>query len=164
MKTAQNLERRDKARLPYVCPISVKDQMSDKSYSARMVDCSDTGVYFECDALLESGAEVYIGLRHSPFEDRPGDYICYRTTIMWRKELKEDRGMLFVFTEPGEKSFWMKNTYLPLDIAFVAPDGSILNILGMKPLDEGPRYLSLGPALYAIEASVARFVELYDSI
>ena len=90
MKPAHNLERRDKARLPYVYPISVKDQMSDKSYSARMVNCSDTGVYFECDALLESGAEVYIGLRHSPFEDRPGDYICYRTTIMWRKELEED--------------------------------------------------------------------------
>jgi len=90
MKPAHNLERRDKARLPYVYPISVKDQMSDKSYSARMVNCSDTGVYFECDALLESGAEVYIGVRHSPFEDRPGDYICYRTTIMWRKELEED--------------------------------------------------------------------------
>jgi hypothetical protein len=90
MKPAQNLERRDKARLPYVCPISVKDLMSDKSYSARMFNCSDTGIYFESDALLESGAEVYIGLRQSPFEDRPSDYTCYRTTIMWRKELQED--------------------------------------------------------------------------
>ena len=90
MKPAHNLERRDKARLPYVCPISVKDLMSDKSCSARMFNCSDTGIYFESDALLESGAEVYIGLRHSPFEDRPSDYTCYRTTIMWRKELEED--------------------------------------------------------------------------
>ena len=90
MKPAQNLERRDRARLPCVCPISVKDLMSDKSYSARQLNFSDTGIYFESDALLEPGAEVYIGLRYSPVEDRSSDYICYRMTIMWRKELKED--------------------------------------------------------------------------
>jgi hypothetical protein len=90
MKPAHNLERRDKARLPYVCPISVKDERSGESCSARMFNYSGTGIYFESDALLESGAEVYIGLRHSPFENRPSDYTCYRTTIMWRKELKED--------------------------------------------------------------------------
>jgi hypothetical protein len=90
MKPAHNLERRDKVRLPHLCPIDVKDQLSDQSFSARMFNYSDAGIYFECDALLESGAEVYIGLRHSPFEDRPSDYTCYRTTIMWRKELEED--------------------------------------------------------------------------
>ncbi|MDO8969723.1 MAG: PilZ domain-containing protein [Saprospiraceae bacterium] len=84
------MERRDKARLPYVCPISVKDLMSGESCSARMFNYSDTGIYFESDALLESGTEVYIGLRHSPFEDLPSDYTCYRTTLMWRKELEED--------------------------------------------------------------------------
>jgi len=55
-----------------------------------MFNYSDTGIYFESDAILEPGAEVYIGLRNSPFEDRPNDYACYRLTIMWRKELKED--------------------------------------------------------------------------
>jgi hypothetical protein len=55
-----------------------------------MFDYSDTGIYFESDALLDSGAEVYIGLRHSPFEDQASDYTCYRTTIIWRKELNED--------------------------------------------------------------------------
>jgi hypothetical protein len=89
MKPAQNLERRDKARLPYVCPISVKDLMSGESCSARMFNYSDTGIYFESDALLESGTEVYIGLCHPPSEDRPSDYTCHRTTIMWCKELKE---------------------------------------------------------------------------
>jgi Tfp pilus assembly protein PilZ len=90
MKAAHNLEGREKARLPYVCQISVKDLMSDESYSARMFNYSDTGIYFESDALLELGAEVYIGLRHFPFEDRPSDYACYRSTIKWRKELGED--------------------------------------------------------------------------
>ena len=90
MKPADNLERRGKARLPYDCPISVKDLVSDKSYSARMFNYSDMGIYFESDALLKPGAEVDISLRHSPFEDRPSDYACYRATIMWRKESKED--------------------------------------------------------------------------
>ena len=71
MEPAQNLERRDKARLPYVCPISVKDLMSGESCSARMFNYSDTGIYFESDALLEPGAEVYIGLCHSPPKTGP---------------------------------------------------------------------------------------------
>lgn len=90
MNPAQNLERRGKARLPYICPISVKDLISGESCSARIFNYSDTGIYFESDALLESGTEVYIGLRHSLFEDLPSDYTCYRTTIMWRKEMIED--------------------------------------------------------------------------
>ena len=90
MNPASNLERRDKARLAYVCPIIVKDLISGESCTARMFNYSDTGIYFESDALLESGTEVYVGLSHSPFEDRPSDYTCHRTTIMWRKELGED--------------------------------------------------------------------------
>jgi hypothetical protein len=90
MKPAPNLERRDKARLPQVCPIIVKDLISGESCTARMFNYSNTGIYFESDALLESGTEVYVGLSHSPFEDRPSDYTCHRTTIMWRKELGED--------------------------------------------------------------------------
>jgi hypothetical protein len=103
MKPAQNLERRDKARLPYVCPISVKDLRSGESCSARMFNYSDTGIYFESDALLESGAEVYIGLRHSPFEDRASDYTCYGTIIMWRTELKEDAHFFYGY---GTQIFW----------------------------------------------------------
>ena len=90
MKPARNLERRKKARLSYVCPISIKDLKSRESCSARIFNYSDTGLYFESDALLEQGAEVYIGLRRSPFDDCPSDYACYRTTIIWRRELKED--------------------------------------------------------------------------
>jgi hypothetical protein len=90
MKPALNLERRDKARMPYVCPIIVNDLISGETCSARMFNQSDTGIYFESDALLESGAEVYIGLCHPPSEDRLSDYTCYRTTIMWRKELGVD--------------------------------------------------------------------------
>jgi len=71
-----------------------------------MFNYSDTGIYFESDALLESGAEVYIGLRHSPFEDRPSDYACYRTIIMWRKELKEDSHFFYGY---GTKIFALES-------------------------------------------------------
>jgi hypothetical protein len=90
MKSALNLERRDKTRLSYVCPIIVNDLMSGETCSARMFNHSDTGIYFESNALLESGTEVYIGLCHPPSEDRPSEYTCHRTTIMWRKELGGD--------------------------------------------------------------------------
>ena len=77
--------------------------------------------------------------------------------LMHRRQMPGDQGMLFVFAYPQPLSFWMKNTYLPLDIAFVAQDGRILNILYMKPLDESQRYISQGPALYAIEANAGWF-------
>lgn len=73
--------------------------------------------------------------------------------LMFRRELPDDEGMLFVFEYPQQLSFWMKNTYLPLDIAFVSSEGVILNIRAMKPMDDGPRYLSAGSARYAIETN-----------
>ena len=90
MKAAHDLERRIRARFPSDLQISVKDLMLDECYSACMFNCSDTGIYFESDALLELSSEVYIGLRYFPFEDRHSDYACYRSTIIWRKELGED--------------------------------------------------------------------------
>jgi len=77
--------------------------------------------------------------------------------LMLRREMSNDEGMLFVFEYPQPLSFWMRNTYLPLDIAFVSPDYRILNILPMKPLDEKPRYNSAGTALYAIEVNQGWF-------
>ncbi|HTY07788.1 MAG TPA: DUF192 domain-containing protein, partial [Candidatus Edwardsbacteria bacterium] len=73
--------------------------------------------------------------------------------LMFRRAMPEDEGMLFVFEYAEPQSFWMKNTYLPLDIAFIGPDYRVLNILAMKPLDEGPRYNSAGAALYALEVN-----------
>jgi len=73
--------------------------------------------------------------------------------LMFRKTMPEDEGMLFVFEYAEPQSFWMKNTYLLLDIAFISPDYRIINILQMKPLDEGPRYKSAGPALYVLEVN-----------
>ena len=53
--------------------------------------------------------------------------------LMHRKELGTNEGMLFVFERPAVQCFWMKNTLLPLSIAFLQDDGTIVNIADMKP-------------------------------
>jgi uncharacterized protein len=53
--------------------------------------------------------------------------------LMNRSVMGTNDGMLFVFEVPGEQCFWMKNTLLPLSIAFLADDGTVVNIEDMKP-------------------------------
>ncbi len=77
--------------------------------------------------------------------------------LMFRQSLPEDEGMLFVFKEPQELTFWMRNTLIPLDIAFVSADGVILNIHQAKPLDESIQYRSAGSAKYVIETNQGWF-------
>jgi len=55
------------------------------------------------------------------------------TGLMFRTTMGTNEGMLFAFEEPGQQCFWMKNTLLPLSVAFVADDGSVVNIENMKP-------------------------------
>lgn len=72
--------------------------------------------------------------------------------LMFRFDLRDEEGMLFVFPEPQRLTFWMKNTPLPLSIAFIDARGVILNIRDMMPytLDGHP---SEGDALYALEVN-----------
>src|SRR5215216_4201935 len=72
------------------------------------------------------------------------------TGLMNRFSLQPDHGMLFVFDKPQPLGFWMKNTYIPLSIAFVDAGGTILNIEDMRPQDEATHW-SKGNAVYAIE-------------
>lgn len=70
--------------------------------------------------------------------------------LMNRFSLQPDHGMLFVFAQSQPLAFWMKNTYVPLSIAYIDAQGVILNILDMKPHDEST-HPSAGAALYALE-------------
>ena len=72
------------------------------------------------------------------------------TGLMNRFSLQQDHGMLFVFEQAQPQAFWMKNTYIPLSIAFVDGSGRILNIEDMRPQDESTHW-SRGMARYAIE-------------
>jgi uncharacterized protein len=80
--------------------------------------------------------------------------------LMDRTMLGENRGMLFVYPEERELSFWMKNTLIPLSIAFIDSESRIIDIQDMKPLDdEPPSYVSAEPAKYALEVNQGFFEE-----
>ena len=80
------------------------------------------------------------------------------TGLMHRFSLAPDSGMLFVFDVPRVQSFWMRNTYIPLSIAFIDASGTVLNIEDMQPKDERPTFSS-SPALYALEMRKGWFAQ-----
>ena len=80
--------------------------------------------------------------------------------LMYRTTLAENRGMLFIFEGEQTLSFTMKNTLIPLSIAFIGSEGRIVDIQDMKPLDDDPpSYVSARPAQYALEVNQGFFEE-----
>ncbi len=78
--------------------------------------------------------------------------------LMHRTALAEDHGMLFVFPGEDKLSFWMKDTLIPLSIAFIDSEGRIVDLQDMKPLDDDPpSYVSAKPARYALEVNQGFF-------
>lgn len=80
------------------------------------------------------------------------------TGLMHRKEMPQHEGMLFVFEQPSQQCFWMRNTLLPLSIAFLADDGTIVNVAEMKPLDETST-CSDKPVRFALEMNKGWFAQ-----
>jgi len=80
------------------------------------------------------------------------------TGLMHRFSLKPDHGMIFVFEREEPQGFWMRNTFIPLSIAFIASDGRIVNIDDMAPQDEHTHW-SNGPVQYALEMRKGWFAE-----
>ena len=79
--------------------------------------------------------------------------------LMFRKSLAENEGMLFDFHEPGVYRFWMKNTSIPLSIAFLNESGKVLKIEDMDPEEPKRFYISPSNTQYAIEANQGWFKE-----
>jgi uncharacterized membrane protein (UPF0127 family) len=80
------------------------------------------------------------------------------TGLMNRFSLQPDRGMLFVFERSEPLAFWMKNTYIPLSIAFIDERGRVINIDDMAPQTESSHWSS-APARYALEMRKGWFAE-----
>jgi hypothetical protein len=76
--------------------------------------------------------------------------------LMHRSSMPPDHGMLFDFGEDTTSGFWMQNTILPLSIAFIKADGTILNIADMQPLDIDTT-AAAGPYRYALETNQGFF-------
>ena len=77
--------------------------------------------------------------------------------LMFRTSLGESEGMLFVFDKEEKLNFWMKNTYIPLDIAYINKHGVLNEIYYMAPLDISKIYSSVNPAKYALEVNAGWF-------
>lgn len=78
------------------------------------------------------------------------------TGMMFRTVMGTNDGMLFVNDEPGVRCFWMRNTLLPLTIAFIADDGSIVNLADMAPRSEAS-HCSARPVRFALEMNQGWF-------
>ena len=81
-----------------------------------------------------------------------------QTGLMFRKDMPQHEGMIFVFDQPAQQCFWMKNTLIPLSAAFVLDDGTIANIENMQPLVlEG--HCSSQPVRYVLEMNKGWFAK-----
>jgi len=78
--------------------------------------------------------------------------------LMFRRDLASHEGMLFIFEQAQPQCFWMRNTPTPLTIAFVADDGSIVNLADMKPFDEAS-HCSEQPVRYVLEMNQGWFAK-----
>ena len=100
-------------------------------------------------SIKVDGISVRIELAQTPKEQEQG--------LMFREHLPENQGMLFVYPYPQILSFWMRNTFIPLDIAFIDHKGLIVSIQQMQPLEEEKSYVSPVPAQYALEMNQGWF-------
>ena len=77
--------------------------------------------------------------------------------LMHRKSLEENHGMLFVFPSPSQQSFWMKNTYIPLDLGYFSSDGTLLEIHPLYPHNTNRVISRSNEILYALEMNQGWF-------
>jgi uncharacterized protein len=124
---------------------------------AALVACSGTETppdrppstvtFEEADSLL------YVDVADTPEERREG--------LMGVEDLPDDEGMAFLFDEPVSSTFWMKDTLIPLSIAFVGEDDRVVGVLDMQPCeaDPCPSYGVDEPYVLAIEANLGWFRE-----
>ena len=108
-------------------------------------------------ALLTKTATLHIGIYRVQAEiaDTPQSR---ERGLMQRTQLCANCGMLFVFEKAAQHGFWMKNTPLPLSIAFINADGIILNIAEMQPHSTAIHHAK-GNALYALEMNRGWFAK-----
>lgn len=81
------------------------------------------------------------------------DRVSHLCGLAFRNDLPSDFGMLFVYARDQIVGFWMKDTFIPLSIAFLDRDGRILEIHDMDPMDSTRRYTSRSPVRFALEVN-----------
>ena len=86
------------------------------------------------------------------------DFSTRAQGLMHRKSLGQNDGMLFIFEAPAMQCMWMKNTFVPLSVAFLDESGTIINIADMRPHSE-QSHCAVQPARYALEMNRGWFAQ-----
>lgn len=131
------------------------DQSPSNAQSRAQADAQDSGL---------PRADIRIG-EHDLNVEIAATPETRRRGLMFRTNLGENQGMLFIFPGEERRAFWMKNTLIPLDAAFFDSDGRLVNVQTMQPQpdaeDDGDyrTYPSAGPARYVVETRAGWFEE-----
>ena len=125
---------------------------------------ASSGTASETTAVTTSGEFATVSLVPSGGErvelevEIADDELERQRGLMERTELAENVGMLFVFEQQQQLSFWMKNTLIPLSVAYMDSEGRIIDVQDMEPLDTTP-HPSAEPAMYALEVNQGFYEE-----
>jgi hypothetical protein len=95
-----------------------------------------------------NGVKLNVEIARTPQERERG--------LMFRKSLQQDQGMLFIYEDSDIRGFWMKNTYIPLSLAYIDENSRIFQLVDMEPLNE-ETYLSAQPAQFVLEVNQGWF-------
>lgn len=109
---------------------------------------------FETIEIVLDGEPLTVALADTPARRTRG--------LMGVTDLRDLDGMVFLFPQPAVNRFWMKDTLLPLDIAFFATDGSLLGVFTVEPCtaDPCPSYGVDEPSQWVIEVPAGNFADL----
>jgi len=142
--------------LPFICLVTIfacRSEKSQSNISGQFQSDTTKTAEVQRDSRLQritiAGVPLFVETAQTDDQRMRG--------LMYRESLPRDQGMLFVFPAAQIQSFWMRNTFIPLDIAFINSDGIIVDIQHMKPVDESVLYTSSAPALYALEVNAGWF-------
>ena len=108
------------------------------------------GAHADTVALSVAGTSIAVEVADDPQERNLG--------LMYRDSLGADAGMIFVYPNAEPRNFWMKDTKIPLTIAYLDTNGVIVHLADMKPLDQTP-VPSVKPAMYALEMNQGWFAK-----
>ena len=122
---------------------------------AAAVALSAGRAYAQQPPLPEVQLSAGIHLIHAELAD---DFTSRMQGLMYRTALPPNGGMLFVFEEAAVQCMWMKNTLIPLSVAFIGDDGKIINIADMQPQTEDA-HCAAQPARYALEMKQGWFTQ-----
>ncbi|HUP29548.1 MAG TPA: DUF192 domain-containing protein [Usitatibacter sp.] len=132
------------------------DRFAAMRVLAASVLCIAAGVATAAETALRT---VQVRIANHPLKVEVAQREADRQKgLMFREKIAKNDGMLFIFDEPAYHSMWMKNTLIPLSVAFVDAGGTILNILDMEP-GSLESHMSAGPSIYAIETNQGWFAE-----